>query len=167
MRRIKFGWRLLLVAAVPLFLGMAGCTGKKDVSFRHVASNGRPTPGVEFVTDSQAFDQLWEDLFAPGEKPAVNWDKEAVIGVFLGEKPTGGYGVIVNKVVLEKPDHLQLTASLRQPGPDDFVTMAITYPGHLVAIEREHLRIDNVRRVTVVDEDEVVLFDSGQSEDSH
>lgn len=165
MRRKKFGRLLLLVVILPIILGMAGCMGEQDIVFRHLALNGRKTPGVEWVDNSGAFDNLWQGLFAPREFPKVDWDSEAVIGVFLGEQPTGGYSIIVQKVVRTAADHVQVHVDVRQPGPNDIVTLAITYPGHIVAVDRQHLPRTPDWRLTVVDANEEVLFDSAESGD--
>ncbi len=163
MRREKFGRILLLMVVLPMIAGMTGCKGEQEIAFRHLALNGRKAPGVVRIDNPAAFDNLWQGLFAPREQPAVDWDSEAVIGVFLGEKPTGGYSVIVRKVARIAADHVQVQVDVREPGPDDIVTMAITYPGHIVAVDRRYLPKAPNWRLTVVDANGDLLFDSAES----
>lgn len=163
MRRMKFGRMVLLILVLPMIAGMTGCKGEKEITFRHLALNGREAPGVEWVDNPEAFETLWQSLFAPREQPLVDWNSEAVIGVFLGEKPTGGYSVIVRKVARVAPDHVQVQVDVHEPGPDDIVTLAITYPGHIVAVARQDLPKTASWRLTVVDANEAILFDSAAS----
>lgn len=163
MRRKKIGRILLLIVALPIIAGMAGCKGEQEITFRHLALNGRKAPGVAWIDHPNAFENLWQGLFAPRELPVVDWDSEAVIGVFLGEKPTGGYSIIVRKITRVAADHVQVLVDVREPGPEDIVTLAITYPGHLVAVERQHLPKNAEWRLTVVDANDEVLFDSAES----
>jgi hypothetical protein len=54
------------------------------------------------------------------------------IYVAAGEKPTGGYAVEVLNLMDNKNDKLTLTVRFTEPGKDDMVTQAITYPYALI-----------------------------------
>ncbi len=54
--------------------------------------------------------------------------------VTYGEKPTGGYAVEITGVE-EKSDKLVVTVKFTEPGPDDIVTQALTYPYDLMVID--------------------------------
>ncbi len=45
-----------------------------------------------------------------------------------GAKPTGGFGLKLESIVLTGPEALLITAELTSPNPGDMVTMAFTYP---------------------------------------
>jgi hypothetical protein len=54
--------------------------------------------------------------------------------ITYGEKPTGGYAVEITGVE-EKADRLVVTVKFTEPGPDDMVTQALTYPYDLMVID--------------------------------
>lgn len=51
----------------------------------------------------------------------------------MGEKPSGGFGVDISAVQLFGST-LVVRAHLREPGADEMVTEALTYPFHVVAV---------------------------------
>ncbi len=63
--------------------------------------------------------------------------------VTYGEKPTGGYVVEIDEV--EKRDQtLVVTAEFTEPGEDEIVTQAITYPYDLAVVEETELPVEFV-----------------------
>jgi len=100
------------------------------------------------VFRSQAeLEKVWvADGGKAGEMPKVDWDKEMILAAFMGEKMTGGYGIEITKVVLGKaPDGKEerLVALFRKtaPGAGGMVTMALTYPAHLVVVPRTDAKV--------------------------
>ncbi len=83
-----------------------------------------------------------------------------LVMVALGERPTGGYGVSVERVT--RGDHGQLILEVKatEPGPDDMVTEALTHPYVLVTVA-DHADESPVR-VIDVDTGEVWGPSSGQ-----
>jgi len=72
------------------------------------------------------------------ERPrGINFDKDMVLAVFAGEKPTGGYGVKIEKVVhAAAKKTVWVIYSERTPEPGSAVTQALTYPSHVVAVRK-------------------------------
>ena len=62
----------------------------------------------------------------------------AAIGVYMGERPTGGYQIAIAKVEL-KGEWLIATLAQRSPGPGEMVIQAFTYPTDLVLLEKSLL----------------------------
>ncbi|NLN07307.1 MAG: protease complex subunit PrcB family protein [Firmicutes bacterium] len=60
-----------------------------------------------------------------------------------GVKPTGGYGVTITEA-RPKDGMLQVLVKSVQPGKDDMVTMALTYPYDLVIVENRELPLQFV-----------------------
>jgi hypothetical protein len=56
-----------------------------------------------------------------------------VVGIFLGQKPTGGYGVRVLQVSAQGAV-LTVTVQLRSPGPGTITTQALTSPWTLIRV---------------------------------
>ncbi len=63
-------------------------------------------------------------VFSPEEYEEL---EKKVFAVFAGEKPTGGYELLIDSVEAEDGT-LQVFIEEIEPGPDDHVTQALTYP---------------------------------------
>lgn len=105
------------------------------------------TPRRVAVTDQNAYITLWNATFGPAPKdgratppPEVDFKKEMVLAVFMGEQSTGGYAVEIKDVVEEK-GKLVVTVLERSPGPDSIVTQAFTNPFFVAAVKRSTLPV--------------------------
>ena len=65
----------------------------------------------------------------------IDFSKEMVVAVFMGEKPTGGYSIDI-KDVLKKKDNIEFLIKVEEPGPDDMAAQVITSPYHIIKLER-------------------------------
>lgn len=91
------------------------------------------------VRDEAALRELWNrahgsQLQVP-PVPEVEFRRETVVALFLGTKPTGGYGIEVEDVALEEGD-LFLDARIIEPAPDAITTQALTSPWLMVRVLR-------------------------------
>jgi hypothetical protein len=77
----------------------------------------------------------------PPPAPIIDFDREIVVGIFLGEKRTGGYEVEI--VRAERRDSsLYFYYREESPPPGAMVTQALTQPFHLVKIAKyENLQV--------------------------
>jgi len=90
---------------------------------------GPPAPVEAVITSAQELTSLW-----PGsDVPAVDFAREMVVFVALGERRTGGYSVEVTSATVSG-DTLVVRYVERQPGPGCLTTQALTTPFHAVAI---------------------------------
>lgn len=135
----------------------AGCGGSAAVEFRSLSWMGGRTPDVVVVAGPEAFASIWERLPYAGDPPPVAGD-EIVIGVLLGERPTGGYGIFVREIHRLDRHHVRVRVERIEPQPTDVVTQVISYPGHWVAVPRDQLPRGSFR-LTVVDQHETILFE--------
>jgi PrcB C-terminal len=72
---------------------------------------------------------------SPALAPTVHFDREIVVGIFLGEKSTGGYEVEI--VRAERRDSsLYFYYREESPPPGAMVTQALTQPFHLVRVAK-------------------------------
>lgn len=55
-------------------------------------------------------------------------ENDTYVLISAGAKPTGGFGLQLESIVMTKPGALLITAELTSPNPGDMVTMAFTYP---------------------------------------
>lgn len=81
------------------------------------------------------FEKLWRE-HAPGRPtPSVDFSKNMVIGVFLGSRPSGGFGVEITDVRRDG-DALLVSWAERRPGRDQMAAQVMTAPAQLVAVPR-------------------------------
>lgn len=72
--------------------------------------------------------------------PPIDFSKDMIIAVFLGEQPTGGHRVMIRG--LEKtPGSLQVSISIDAPDKDALVTMALTQPYVIIRTLRTNLPV--------------------------
>lgn len=67
--------------------------------------------------------------------PAVDFKTEMVVVVFLGCKPTGGFGVAITQVT-ETSTRVIVSYIKNSPSGGGITTMAITHPFHMVVVRR-------------------------------
>src|SRR5437588_4902003 len=85
------------------------------------------------VRTADDWQKLWR-MHAPGKPaPTVDFSREMVVGVFLGSRPTAGYG---GEVVGTREDAGSLVVQYRTTSPprDAMTAQVITTPYHLVAV---------------------------------
>ena len=92
-----------------------------------------------FVTSEAQFLELWNRAYGNQldvpPLPNVNFEREAILAIFAGQKPTGGYGVEVEDVQLERGDvYIDLTFS--EPAEDAISTQALTSPWIMLRVLR-------------------------------
>jgi len=61
------------------------------------------------------------------EAPAIDFEKETVIALFLGEKTSGGYSITV-KQIENINDKVNVVYKVTSPKPGDMVTSVMTQP---------------------------------------
>lgn len=61
--------------------------------------------------------------------------------VTYGEKPTGGYNVEIEEIE-KHGDTLNVSARFTEPGEDEMVTQAITYPYDLAVVEETGVEVE-------------------------
>jgi len=107
---------------------------------------------LQIAVRSQAeWDALWKRHASietnPPRPPAIDFGKEIVVGVFLGEKPTGGHDVEI--VSAEITDGL-LWVSFKEknPQPGAMTLQAFTQPFHIVRVTTNDTAEVRFRRVS-------------------
>jgi hypothetical protein len=74
----------------------------------------------------------------------IDPNHEVLLGLFLGGKPTGGYRVIIREILIQ-PGKVDVIAWVKEPGPDEYVSLGSTDPHHLIAIKRHDLQKAKLR----------------------
>ncbi|MEM9380207.1 MAG: protease complex subunit PrcB family protein [Planctomycetota bacterium] len=88
---------------------------------------------------------LWAELYGLQSPvppvPDVDLETSMVVAVFMGTRPSGGYGIEIAGVAArtatpDAPAEVLVRVRETRPGEGDAVTMAMTAPFHLVVVER-------------------------------
>lgn len=96
------------------------------------------------VNDPESYRRLWEEVFSiyhpMADLPEIDFEINTLIAVFMGTTSTGGYSVEITKI---SESSKEITVSLNHsfPARDDFVTMALSQPYHLVIIPKTNKTI--------------------------
>ena len=108
---------------------------------------GQPTQIV--VRGQNDWAALWSrhirTQIAPPPPPPVDFSRDMVVGLFMGERPTGGYAIEVTRIE-GTAQGLSVHYRTSRPDPSAMQTQALTQPFHLVTVPR----VDDP--VTFVDE---------------
>lgn len=125
------------------------------VTFLFVAACGEPTDPYDHMDPDEEdeitlTDELPEEIQAwieeaRSEFAAQTMEYEGILYLLVtyGEKPTGGYDVEITSIV-EEDDKLVVTADFTEPGEDDIVTQALTYPYDLAMLDDPGLPVEFV-----------------------
>lgn len=137
-----------MASVMILTLVLAGCAVNRSETAegaplaRQVTQSdhcGLTAPGLVYVSSAQQVPMLAE---LPAQNlsleplRALDFEREHLVLVGLGQKPTGGYGVTLESSVIAG-DTLQLRVSVRRPAPGSLVTQALTTPCAVIAISPE------------------------------
>ena len=91
------------------------------------------------VSDAAELLTIWNQAYATSlnvpPPPAVDFARETVLAVFMGTRPTGGYGIDVRDVTLEGAD-LFVDLVLIEPPAGSILTQALTSPWVIVRVLR-------------------------------
>ena len=93
------------------------------------------SPRQAVIKTPAEFEALWR-THAPGRPaPSVDFNKNMVLAVFLGSRPSGGFAVQITSAE-RVGDALVVTWSERRPGPDSMAAQVMTAPAQMVAVPR-------------------------------
>lgn len=140
---------LLVLVVASLF---AGCleeggrggpgTTAEAVAFRTLrvdADSGLTEPQRSVLDAREAYEAAWaRHASGPnpkGDAPPVDFSRERVVLVALGEKGSGCYGIRIENVTAEGGDVVVHVASYSGEGPGFSCTAVMVQPVHFVAIE--------------------------------
>jgi hypothetical protein len=85
------------------------------------------------VKTAAAWKQLWQQHSPDRPRPAVDFTKEMVVGVFLGSRPTAGYNLELVSAI-ETDGTLVVRYKEAAPPRGTMTAQVITSPYHLVTV---------------------------------
>lgn len=133
--------------ALILVLQLASCStmkqkrsGDSKIAFYSIAKG--EYSGIEekrqiVITGIEALRNIWTEVFsiyhpAPG-LPEIDFEKNTIIGVFMGTLSTGGYSIEIVEIT-ETAKHILVKYRVSSPSPGSMVTMALSQPYHIVSM---------------------------------
>lgn len=119
-----------LLLALSVLAGAAGAKGKPIMHWNG-SSGPAKAPEHRLVETQAEWDKLWKELGKPA--PAADFKTHFAAAVFLGEKPTGGWGVRWSEPA---PEGDKLVVRYAVKKPEGFVTQAFTRPWAVRLFER-------------------------------
>ena len=115
-----------------------------DFKTLDAGDQGLETRREAVVRTAAEWTALWKQLGAGRPKPAVDFARATVLGVFLGSRPTAGYTVTIASIERQGTE-IVVTYRERPPAPTDMVAQMLTAPYLLVTIEKVDGRVRFVR----------------------
>ena len=87
------------------------------------------------VRTPEEFATLWKSHANDRKMPDVDFSSNMVVGIFLGSRPTAGYGV---EIVSAQPEGGALVVKYKEtrPGRGTMTAQVLTSPSHLVAVPK-------------------------------
>ncbi|AXG74779.1 protease complex subunit PrcB family protein [Flavobacterium arcticum] len=111
--------------------------GENFTILKESAYGGREIDSHEFITNNKDYTALTTEL---GIKDAqkVDFDKNNVVAVFMGQKRSGGYSITIEKVVpvAGTGDTATILVKTTKPKAGEVITMALTAPYCLAVIPK-------------------------------
>jgi hypothetical protein len=128
---------LLLLASCTACAAVAAAVPFSTLAKGLASGVGQPTQVV--VRDPNDWAALWSrhmrTQIAPPPPPTVDFSRDMVVALFMGERSTGGYAIEVTRI--ERIDSsLSVHYRITRPDPGAMQAQALTQPFHLVALPR-------------------------------
>lgn len=90
------------------------------------------------IRDANTWAAFWSEL-AVGDRPAVDFTRDVVVAVAAGQRPTGGYEIVINNVSVRAGD-LSVEVLETTPGPNCMTSAALTQPVDVVVVPAVNVR---------------------------
>jgi hypothetical protein len=88
---------------------------------------------------------LWDDLGEGDDPPAIDFDRDMVIAVTLGRRPSGGHAVRVERIE-DRSKRLLVRVVETRPGRGCPAAGVVTTPYHVVRVRRSARPVHFARR---------------------
>lgn len=127
-------WTPFLIACLIARTALA-VSSAASVTIIDQRQNSRiQTPRILLIDQPATWQKLWQEHAGPQNKPpAVDFQKERIIALFLGPRPSAGYRVEIEQVRSHE-GYLEVFYREIPPPRDQFVAQVLTYPACLVRV---------------------------------
>jgi len=141
---------IILVVIAVFAAGCVSDRGGNSLPVRRVekgSQSGIVEPREVVIRDEAGWRRLWGEHQPPGQParslPGVDFGKEMVIFVALGQRFSGGFTIEIEKVETSR-GRLTIFVRRKGPPPGALVTQALTAPFEIVAVPRSDLPLQFV-----------------------
>jgi hypothetical protein len=97
-------------------------------------SNVEEARQVVVRTDAE-WTKLWQQHSPDRQRPAVDFAKDMIVGVFMGSRSTAGYNISIVST-FAKDGNVLVRYQESAPRPGTMAAQVLTFPYHLVAIPK-------------------------------
>jgi protease stability complex PrcB-like protein len=115
--------------------GYAGYGGPAAIAIRRIGQWSHTGIGESrrlVIRDPEGWTAFWSEL-GVGERPAVDFTRDAVIAVAAGQRRSGGYEIAVSQVS-DSAGELTIEVLETSPGPECSVAAALSQPVDVVVV---------------------------------
>ena len=84
------------------------------------------------IRDANGWAQFWSEL-GVGDRPSVDFNHDVVVAVAAGQRPTGGYEIVIDRVT-QSDGQMTVEVVERTPGPNCMTTASLTQPVDVVVV---------------------------------
>ncbi|MCX7947584.1 MAG: protease complex subunit PrcB family protein [candidate division WOR-3 bacterium] len=125
---------------IYFFLSFMG-NSPKEIHYEIVEniSLGYQNEGIKIFKSYKEYENFYREhtniISDEIPKLTIDFNKEILIGIFLGQRPTSGYSINITKVLLENKK-INIYANEECPKKDQIVLMVITYPSVFIKIPK-------------------------------
>ncbi len=131
---------LALAFATLVSCHSAGVSSEDGLRFRTLKSGSQArhdAPGRQIILapTAESYAGLWTSMVGEGDAPPVDFEREAVVFIMAGQRPTGGYSVAVKSIVRED-NTLVIDAPVTPPPPDAMTIQVLTSPYTVIAVDK-------------------------------
>jgi hypothetical protein len=122
-------------AAAPSEQGYAPYGNNRTLDIRRIGQwtrTGIAESRRLVIRDANGWAQFWSEL-GVGERPSVDFNRDVVVAVAAGQRPTGGYEIAIDKVT-QSEGQLTVEVVERTPGPNCMTTASLTQPVDVVVV---------------------------------
>lgn len=139
-----------------LFALALGCSSYSSepgpVTLRRLNSSaysGYGEPKRLVVRDTETWADVWKQMWqwqsTEPALPVIDFDREMILVVALGERPSGGYSILIDSVQATV-DQLTVSVRIVSPGSGCVVPTVMTQPVDVVYVPRLEVGVQFVQR---------------------
>lgn len=125
---------VIMVAAILVLhaFGVTGTGGRIEFQTLENVWFSWPTSPAYYVINTA---DEWSDVFEKSPSLEIDFSETTVIAVFMGRRPTGGYGIEVKEII--DTGFLVVTkVEQTSPGKGCILPQVITSPYHIVKVDK-------------------------------
>lgn len=117
----------------------------RPATFRMVATGSSAAVdnvSVQLASNQNALESLWRSAYGRQNPlpPTPLLGSQTAVGIFLGARPTGGYGLKIDGVE-PQGDLLSVRVTLTAPAPHAITTQAITSPWAILSVSGQYSQV--------------------------